>query len=231
MIRNRPRKATGILGTVALAVTLTAASGADPAAPGAATAVLPAPLHCGALEGVERLPGPALCVDMERVLAEGNLEAGTGSPDAVLQRQPAPGMCFVVAVFALAPDRTLSKYDYRLDAGGRAYECLGMAVSPEAPFDPRRWKAATAGEVRLLFEIPATEGTVDLVPALRTSIPMRAVRGLALPVPTVPGTGPEAPGTPADRAAPADSPAAPAAAAEPPAPAGGAAPKTDALGF
>jgi hypothetical protein len=209
--------------------------GAGGAKAAEAVVALPAAVHCGALQRVDRLTGPVTCVDLPRVLAEGNLEAGTGSAEATVERQPAAGMCFAVAAFSLLQGRTLSKYDYRIDAGGKAYECLGLAAG-DGPFDARRWKAETPGDVRLLFEVPLDQGTLHLVPALATSIPMRGVRGIAFavaPATTAPAAAPAEPAAPAaepakpaaEEAKPAAEPAKPAA--EPAKPA----PKRDALEF
>lgn len=211
-----------------------------PAAPPvpAAPAVLPVVVHSGKLLRVERVTGALPWVDTERVLAAGNLDAGTGGAEAVVSREPGAGQCFAVAVLEVTGERSLSKYDYRLDAGGKAYACLGLGAGGN-PFDARRWKVATPGEVGMLFQIPAEQTVVHLVPALTSSVPLRAVRGIAFapaaapappaaaPVPAVPDAVPAA--GPAVPAVPAAVPAAvppPAAAPAKPAPA-----KRDALEF
>jgi len=245
-----------LAGVTAGLVAADAAAGAAPATPAAGlfggagggtrgepvtaavarAATLPAAVHCGTLQRVERVTGSVPWIDLQRVLADGNLDAGTGSADAARQRPPADGMCFAVMTFSLARGRTLSKYDYRVDAGGKAYECLGVATG-DGPFDARRWKVETDGEARLLFEVPAAQATLHLVPALTTAIPMRAVRGVpfaaaaaAAAAPTGPVPEPAKPA--AEPAKPAAEPAKPAAepakpAAEPAKPAA----KRDALEF
>ena len=182
-------------------------------------ATLPLVVHCGKLLRVERVPGPLPWVDAERLLAEGNLDAGTGDKDAIVQREPAAGTCFAVVVFEVARDRSLSKYDYRLDAGGKAYECLGLGAGENAA-DSRRWKVATPGEVRMLFQVPADQTAVHLVPALTSSVPLRTVRDLAFGAPAAvppaavpPAAVPPAAVVPAAIAPAPAAPAAPAAAA------------------
>jgi hypothetical protein len=185
-------------------------------APAAETVtVLPAVVHCGKLMRVERVTGPLPWVDVGRVVAEGNIEAGTGDKDAVVQREPGAGMCFAVAVFEVTSDRSLSKYDYRVDAGGKAHECLGLAVD-EKPFDARRWKVSTPGTARLLFEVAADQAVIHLVPALTTSIPLRTARGIAFAAANA--AAPVAAPAAAPAEVPAEVPAAaPAAPAEAPA--------------
>lgn len=192
-----------------------AAAAAAPVAQPAAA--LPAVVHCGKLSRVERVALPVAYIDLERAAAAGLLEAGTGGNDLTVQREPAMDTCFAVAVFELGRGRSLSKFDYRLDAGGKAYECLALGVG-DSPFDPRRQKTSNEGEARLLFEVPASADTVHLIPALVTAIPMREVRSIAFGAPTAPpvpaplATGAAA--TPA-AAAPASPAAAPAPAATP----------------
>jgi len=197
-------------------------------------------VHCGKLLRVDRVTTALACVDLERAAAAGLAEAGTGGDDLVAQREPGADLCFAVVVFEVARGRSLSKYDYRLDVGGKAYTSLGLAVG-DSPFDTRRQKVTTEGEARLLFEVPAGADAIHLVPALVTSIPLREVRGIAFgvaaapaPAPVPPAAAPAAetpaapaaetpatapaPGKPAEAARPA--PAAPAAPAKPaPAPA------------
>jgi hypothetical protein len=208
--------------------------------------VLPVVVHSGKLLRVERVTGALPWVDTERVLAAGNLDAGTGGAEAVVSREPGAGQCFAVAVLEVTGERSLSKYDYRLDAGGKAYACLGLGAGGN-PFDARRWKVATPGEVGMLFQIPAEQTVVHLVPALTSSVPLRAVRGIAfapasaapapvpavpdaVPVPAVPDAGPAVAAPPA---APAVPEAVPAAVPPPPpaAPAKPAPAKRDALEF
>ncbi len=218
--------AAAVAPPAAEAVALPGAAAVAPtaAAPAAeAVAVLPLAMHCGKLVRVDRVTGALPWIDLDRVAAEGNLEAGTGGKDAVIQREPGAGLCFAVAVFELTRDRSLSKYDYRIDAGGQAHECLGLGTGSN-PFDGRRWKVSTPGEVRMLFEVPADQAVLHLVPALTSSIPLRAVRGLAFaevtalaaPAPAAaPAAAPTAAPTAAPAAAPTAAVAAPAAAAKP----------------
>lgn len=194
-------------------------------------AALPAVVHCGKLARVERVDLPVACIDLERAAAAGLLEAGTGGNDLAVQREAATETCFAVVVFELSRGRSLSKFDYRLDVGGKAYECLALGVG-DSPFDPRRQKASSEGEVRLLFEVPATADAVHLIPALVTAIPMREVRRIAFGTPTAPpapaplATGAAAEPPAAEPATPAAAPAAtaaPAPAEKPAKPAAGAA--------
>lgn len=194
-----------------------AAPVAPPVAAPPAAAVLPAVVHCGRLLRVDRVTTAVAAIDAERAAAAGHLEAGTGDSDLVGQRSPGADLCFAVAVFEVQRERSLSRFDYRLDVAGKSYDCLGLGVG-EAPFDARRRQAASAGEVRLLFEVPVGAAAVHLVPALVTQIPMREVRdivfGTAAPAPAAPAPEP----APAALPAPTPAVAAPAAVpvAEPP---------------
>ena len=190
----------------------------EASAPASAPApALPAALHCGQLLRLERVTLPVAWVDVARAAAEGNLEAGTGSAETTGQRAPADGMAFAVAVFEVKSGRSLSRYDYRLEVEGKRTDCLALAVG-ENPFDVRRWKVASAGEVRMLFEVPAEAPAVNLVAALNLSLPLRQIKGLAFapPVAAAPAAlTPAAAATPPAAVAEATAAPAPAEPAKP----------------
>jgi outer membrane biosynthesis protein TonB len=154
-------------------------------APASASAAEPTPrlpreVHAGTLKAVERKEDPVEWVDLKNRLLADRFEPETDVPaEAVQQRPPAPGACYVIVTILLRDGRSISRYDYRLRVGDTAYPCLALSVAGR-PFDVRQWRYALPGEVRLLFECPADAARADLEFALDTAVPQPAVRGIAL---------------------------------------------------
>ncbi|NLF15900.1 MAG: hypothetical protein GX595_01395, partial [Lentisphaerae bacterium] len=177
------------------------------AAEAPAEAAFPVVVHGGRLLRLERLEAAVPCVDLEQAIAAGHLEAGSGDSALEALRPPADGHCFAIAVFEIDRSRSLSKVDYRLEVDGQAFDGIAMALG-EAAFDPRRQVVAEPGLVRVLFEVPSGAARLNLIPALLTALPMRAVRDIAFAAPATAAEAAPAAAAPPPvaEAAPAETP-------------------------
>ncbi len=116
-------------------------------------------------------------MNLEKLLLERNFEPDQDPDDALEERSPASGKAFVILKLMLQEGKSIGKYDYTIQFpdADEAYSCIGMAVGDE-PFDPRLWELEPADvgidPVRLLYEIEAAEGEVELIlsPALGLTI-------------------------------------------------------------
>ncbi len=116
-------------------------------------------------------------INLEKLLLERNFEPDMDPDDALEERSPASGKAFVILEVMLKEGKSIGKYDYRIQFpdAEESFACIGMAVG-DAPFDPRLWELtpedAGIDPVRLLYEIEAAEGEVELVltPALGLTI-------------------------------------------------------------
>jgi hypothetical protein len=164
-----------------VAVAADDADGGLSASPAGETAsALPRDVHAGTVKSVERRESAVDWVNLDNRLLAGKPEPELDvPPDAIEQRPPAEGMCFVIVTVRLADGRSISRYDYRLRAGGTLVPCLALSIAGR-PFDIRQWKYALPGEVRLLFECPADAPKANLEFALDSRIPQPTIAGITL---------------------------------------------------
>ncbi|MCK5802484.1 MAG: hypothetical protein KAI66_06610 [Lentisphaeria bacterium] len=139
---------------------------------------LPAHIHCGQLLKIEKQEFGVDAVDLDKVLAQNQLDPAQPIPEGVVSQRGCPdGKVLAICHFSIAPKRSISKHDYVLECDGEDAVCLAMAMEGK-PFDARLGKIARTGVARLLFDVPATATTLTLRPALITRVPLAALKDL-----------------------------------------------------
>jgi hypothetical protein len=162
-----------------------------------AASSFPLKIHAGTIERMERLETTLPFVKLEEAVASGEQSAPEIVPGWLREERPAPaGLVYVVFTVAVLPERSLSRFDYALEADGQRYPCLGMALEQGAVFDGRRLEQRGAGIVKIAFACPATASDAALVSRYH-EVPLNSVRDIVLiekePAPEAAAVEPDAP--------------------------------------
>ncbi len=141
---------------------------------GTASAFEPVEMRSVHITDVEVTTDSVTKLDLDKLLLEEVFEPDQDPRDSARERQPEAEKMFVILEVIPKEEKSIGKYDYRLQAADNdeSFPCIGISVGGE-PFDPRLWELTAedvgVDSVRLLYEVNIMDGEeVELliVPAM-----------------------------------------------------------------